>query len=123
MIVILVSLKVVWKLCLLLLDCDFIFRDIETIFFLPKIITNYVFSLGFFIADSFRKKPLAELISQMKLSDMGYFSLWFYMNSTWYTAVAPTALFQLSYLPVTKIPHILFLTSCNILYFITQNGS
>lgn len=30
------------------------------------------------------------------------------MNSTWFTAVAPAALFQLSYWPVTKYPTFLF---------------
>lgn len=52
-------------------------------------------------------------ISQMKLSDTGYLSLWFWMKSVWGTAAAPTALFQLSYLPVTECPTFLFLTSCH----------
>lgn len=51
-------------------------------------------------------------ISQMKLSDTGYLSLWFWMNSAWCTAAAPAALSQLPSLPVTKYPTFLFLTSC-----------
>lgn len=51
-------------------------------------------------------------ISQMRLSDTGYLSLWFWMNSAWCTAAAPAALSQLPSLPVTKYPTFLFLTSC-----------
>lgn len=51
-------------------------------------------------------------ISQMKLSDTGYLSLWFWMNSAWCTAAAPAALSQLPSLPVTKYSAFLFLTSC-----------
>lgn len=117
MIIILAVDKIVWKRLssVIMLECGsqllvLHFKDTDCcfVYFFSFLIFQIMYLVSFLIADSFRKKPLAELISQIKLSDMGYFSLWFQMNSTWYTAVAPTALFQLSYWPVTKYPTFLF---------------
>lgn len=117
MIIILAGDKIVWKRLssVTMLECGsqllvLHFKDtlLFCLFFFSFLILQIMYLVNFLIADSFRKKPLAELISQIKLSDMGYFRLWFQMNSTQYTAVAPTALFQLSYWPVTKYPTFLF---------------
>lgn len=70
-----------------------------------------VYDVGFSVAD----RVSGSSISQMKLSDMGYLSLWFWMNSVWCTAAAPAALSQLSSLPVTEYSTFLSLTSCQTL--------
>lgn len=85
MFIILAGGKIVWKTLssVTLLQCDsqFLilhFKDTDWCFvYFFSFLKLQIMYLDFFIADSFRKEPLAELISQMKLSDMGYFSLWF----------------------------------------------
>lgn len=68
-------------------------------------------TLGFSVAG----RVSGSSLSQMELSDTGYLSLWFWMNSAWCTAAAPGALSQLSSLPVAEYSTFLFLTSCRTL--------
>lgn len=114
MIIILAVNKIVWKSLssVIMLECGsqllvLHVKDTDCCFV-------YFFSLqimylvNFLIADSFRKKLLAELISQIKLSDMGYFSLRFKIDNLRGTQLLLQQLFQLSYWPVTKYPTFLF---------------